>query len=103
MDSIAAATNPDSVEALTEERTASSRSDAVQAGWRNIKSFFSRKLPWQPMLEQSRNRTAKESERPAHRGTVLGPSNILPLPLVLNPGLVLAVFSLRAPEIGDVN
>ncbi len=52
MDSIAAATNPDSVEALREERTASSRSDAVQAGWPNIKSFFSRKLPWQPMLEQ---------------------------------------------------
>ena len=52
MDSIAAATNPDSVEALREERTASSRSGAVQAGWRNIKSFFSRKLPRQPMLEQ---------------------------------------------------
>ncbi len=52
MDSIAAATNPDSVEALREERTASSRSDVVQAGWPNIKSFFSRKLPWQPMLEQ---------------------------------------------------
>ena len=52
MDSIAAATNPDSIEALREERTASSRSDAVQAGWRNIKSFFSRKLPWQAILEQ---------------------------------------------------
>ena len=52
---------------------------------------------------RSRNRTAKESERPAHRGTVLGPPNILSLPLVLNLGLVLAVFSSRAPEIGDVN
>jgi len=45
-------TNPDSVEALREERTASSRSDAVQAGWPTNKSFFSRKLPWQLMLEE---------------------------------------------------
>ena len=52
---------------------------------------------------RSRNSTAKESERPAHKGTVLGPPNILSLPLVLNLGLVLAVFSSRAPEIGDVN
>ena len=68
MDSIAAATNPDSVEALREERTASDRSDAVQAGWRNIKSFFSRKLPWQLMLEEEVELEPQKNQKDLPKG-----------------------------------